>query len=138
MKTKQTASDRLFKKISALRATLPADERAVLDDLIAKDEVTGHRMKMSKTLVKAGGKTASKTEVKPHQMKMDKTPVKSGGKTASKTEVKSHQMKLGKTPVKTSVKTNSKVNEVAAHQMKAVKPQIRYDADSEEYKPVDG
>ena len=49
MKTKQNASDRLFKKIAALRATLPADERAVLDSLIAQEEVTGHLMKMGKT-----------------------------------------------------------------------------------------
>jgi hypothetical protein len=46
-------------------------------------------------------------------------------------------MKLSKTPVKTTTKTNSKTSEVAAHQMKTVKPQIRYDVDSEEYKPIE-
>jgi hypothetical protein len=55
MATKQTtqtkqsqASKRLLKKISALRATLPADERKVLDSLIVT-EVQGHILKSKNT-----------------------------------------------------------------------------------------
>jgi hypothetical protein len=38
------AAERLFKKLSALRATLPADEREILDQFIKVEEVTAHRM----------------------------------------------------------------------------------------------
>jgi hypothetical protein len=45
MKTTQSqAAKRLFKKLSALRATLPNEERAILDSLVVFDQVSAHRM----------------------------------------------------------------------------------------------
>ena len=39
------AAERLFKKLSALRATLPTDEREVFDQIIPTEEVTAHALK---------------------------------------------------------------------------------------------
>ena len=41
--TEKQASKRLFKKLSALRATLSNEERAILDNLIV-NEVAAHKM----------------------------------------------------------------------------------------------
>jgi hypothetical protein len=44
MKTTQSqAAKRLFKKLSALRATLPNEERAILDSLVVFDEGSAHK-----------------------------------------------------------------------------------------------
>jgi hypothetical protein len=61
MKTTQSqAAKRLFKKLSALRATLPNDERAILDSLVVFDEVSAHKM-----TDKAVGKTIFRISYDP-------------------------------------------------------------------------
>ncbi|MGZ9223961.1 MAG: hypothetical protein ACXW4M_00245 [Anaerolineales bacterium] len=82
--TEKQASKRLFKKLSALRATLSNEERAILDNLIVVEEVTAHKM-LNKTAAKTVAKTASKAaEVAAHKMN-NKTTAKTVAKTASKT-----------------------------------------------------
>ena len=65
--TQKQASTRLFKKLSALRATLSNEERAILDNLIVVEEVSAqanevaaHKM-TGKALSKASGKAAKAT-----------------------------------------------------------------------------
>jgi hypothetical protein len=81
--TRSQASKRLFKKLSALRATLSNEERAILDGMIVGD-VEAHRM-TSKSVGKAAGKSANKAaEVEAHRMTS-----KSVGKSVSKSTSKS-------------------------------------------------
>ncbi len=43
------AADKLYKKLAALRVTLPDDERDVFDQIIpGEEEVTAHRMRQPK------------------------------------------------------------------------------------------
>jgi hypothetical protein len=65
MKNAQSqAYTRLFKKLSALRATLPNDERAILDRLIVVNEVSAHKMN-TKANTRANTKAS---EVSAHKM----------------------------------------------------------------------
>ena len=81
--TQKQASTRLFKKLSALRATLSNEERAILDDLIVVDEVSAHKM-TGKAVGKAVGKATGKaTEVSAHKMN-DKAVGKAVGKATGK------------------------------------------------------
>src|SRR5688500_7926331 len=86
--TEKQASKRLFKKLSALRATLSNEERAILDNLIVVEEVTAHKM-----TGKAVGKATNKaTEVAAHKM-TGKAVGKAVGKATNKaTEVAAHKM----------------------------------------------
>jgi Fe-S cluster assembly scaffold protein SufB len=67
---RSAAYKRLQKKLLALRATLPTDERQVLDELIGP-EVEAHRLNSKfaqKTVSKANSKTNSKNqEVEAHR-----------------------------------------------------------------------
>jgi len=81
--TQKQASARLFKKLSALRATLSNEERAILDKLIVVDEVFAHKM-AGKAVGKAVGKSIGKaTETSAHKM-----AGKATGKAISKTTSK--------------------------------------------------
>ena len=65
--TRSQASKRLFKKLSALRATLSNEERKILDELIVS-EVAAHKM-TSKSIGRAAGKSANKaSEVAAHKL----------------------------------------------------------------------
>jgi hypothetical protein len=76
------ASARLYKKLFALRKTLPTDEGAVFDQIIpAEDEVQGHRLAHRRTKAK----TKAAPEVTGH--KMTKTKTKKGATTAAKKKV---------------------------------------------------
>jgi hypothetical protein len=60
--TEKQASKRLFKKLSALRATLSNEERAILDNLIV-NEVAAHKMTdraVGKATTRATNKATSK------------------------------------------------------------------------------
>src|SRR5512133_3102222 len=94
--TQSQASKRLFKKIAALRATLPNDEREVLDGLIP-DEVTAHKMNLAKATAKNSAKAGAKaTEVNAHKMNLAKATAKNSAKAGAKaTEVNAHQLKIG-------------------------------------------
>jgi ribosomal protein L21 len=84
--TQKQASIRLFKKLSALRATLSNEERAILDNLIVVEEVAAHRMTskaVSKAVSKAATKATSKAaEVAAHKM-TSKATTKATSKAAS-------------------------------------------------------
>jgi len=81
--TEKQASKRLFKKLSALRATLSNEERAILDNLIVVEEVTAHKM-TGKAVGKAVGKANNKaTEVAAHKM-TGKAVGKAVGKATNK------------------------------------------------------
>ena len=108
MKTfSKQASTRLFKKLSALRATLSNEEREVLDSIMVTDEVSAHRINLAKTSIRTTSKTSAKVaEVSAHKMNLIKTPIKTTAKTAAKTaEVNAHRITSAKTPIKTSSKT---------------------------------
>ena len=77
--TQKQASTRLFKKLSALRATLSNEERAILDNLIVVDEVTAHKMNL-----KATDKAMSKANSKANQVTAHKMNTKATGKAVSK------------------------------------------------------
>ena len=80
--TQKQASKRLFKKLSALRATLSNEERKILDDLIV-NEVAAHKM-TGKAVGKAAGKATNKaSEVAAHKM-TEKAAGKAVGKATNK------------------------------------------------------
>jgi hypothetical protein len=66
------AFERVLKKVEALRMTLPDDEREILDSLIKKNEVEGHKIAnraVGRVAAKAiNRKTAKSPEVEAHQM----------------------------------------------------------------------
>ena len=74
--TQKQASKRLFKKLSALRATLSNEERKILDNIIV-DEAVAHRIDLSKN-----------AEVNANQMKVGKIATKNAGKIAGRVATK--------------------------------------------------
>ena len=66
--TQKQASTRLFKKLSALRATLSNEERAILDRIIVSEDVNAHKMNQ-KLATKAQPKADPKQiEVQAHKL----------------------------------------------------------------------
>ena len=126
--TQKQASTRLFKKLSALRATLSNEEREILDSLIvveedtADQEVTAHKMN-TKALGKATGKATSKAnEVIAHKMNTKALGKATGKATSKANEVAAHKMNtkaVGKTTGKATNKSTFR---------------ITFDPTSEEYK----
>ena len=88
--TQKQASTRLFKKLSALRATLSNEEREILDSLIVVEEdtpaqeVTAHKMN-----AKAVGKATSKATSKANEVIAHKMNTKAVGKATGKATNKS-------------------------------------------------
>jgi len=126
MKTnRQQASARLFKKLSALRATLSNEERDILDNLIVVEEVSAHRL-TTKAMSKVAAKTAARaTQVAAHKMNtkaMSKVATKAQSKA---TEVAAHRM---------ASKASSKASNKAAAKTTF---RIAFDPNSEEYKIQD-
>ena len=108
--TKKQVSARVFKKLSALRATMSNEERVVLDNLIGASEVSAHKME---------GKIATKTN--------PKISGKITGKISGKvSEVSAHKMD-GKIATKTNPKISGKITAKST-------PRIAFDPGSEEYK----
>jgi hypothetical protein len=110
------AARRLFKKLSALRATLSNEERAILDNIVGVDEVSAHKF-----TTKAMGKVAAKTAGKADEVAAHKLTTKSIGKVATKTagkanEVIAHKINT-KATGKIATKTAGKANEVVAHKI---------------------
>ena len=139
--TRSQASKRLFKKLSALRATLSNEERKILDELIVS-EVAAHKL-TSKSIGKAVSKSANKaSEVAAHKL-TSKSIGKAAGKSVNKaSEVAAHKL-TSKSIGKAAGKSANKASEVAAHKMTskaaskaASKPTFRiaFDPNSEEYK----
>ncbi len=81
--SQKQASIRLFKKLSALRATLSNEERAILDNLIVAEEVTAHRM-TGKAVSKAVSKTATKATSKAAEVAAHKMTTKAVSKAVSR------------------------------------------------------
>lgn len=63
--TQRQVSQRLFKKLSALRATLSNEEREILDNLIGVNEVAAHKM-ADKAASKAADKAAPRISFDPN------------------------------------------------------------------------
>ena len=122
--TQKQASTRLFKKLSALRATLSNEERAILDSLIvveedtADKEVTAHKMNS-----KAFGKATGKATGKANEVIAHKINTKAFGKATSKAdEVAAHKMNTKAAGKATGKATNKSTF------------RITFDPTSEEYK----
>ena len=81
--TQKRASTRLFKKLSALRATLSNEERAILDNLIVVEEVSAHKM-TTKAVGKAVSKVATKATSKAAEVAAHKMTTKAISKAVSK------------------------------------------------------
>jgi len=146
--TERQASKRLFKKLSALRATLSNEERKILDELIV-NEVAAHKMTS-----RAAGKSVGKATNKASEVAAHKMTGKAVGKATNKaTEVAAHKM-TNMAVGKAVGKATNKASEVAAHKMtgkavgKAVGKatnkatnkttfRIAFDPNSEEYKIQD-
>jgi len=122
--TQRQAYTRLFKKLSALRATLPNDERAVLDSLIVFDEVSAHKMN-----TKAVNKASKASEVAAHKMN-----TKAAGKAVNKASNKASEVAAHKMNTKAAGKAVNKAANKAANKTTF---RIAFDPNSEEYKIQD-
>src|SRR5215213_6402242 len=123
--TRSQAYNRLFKKLSALRATLSNEERQILDQLLGA-EVSAHKMN-TKASGKANTKASDKaTEVSAHKMNTKATSKSTGKASGNFPEVEGHKMNTKAT----SGKANTKVSGKATLR-------ISYDLDSQEYKIQD-
>ena len=112
------AAKRLFKKLSALRATLSNDERAILDKLVGADEVQAHKMN-TKINSKAAGKINPKAnEVQAHKLNAKINPKAAGKISTNADGVQAHKM-------------NAKISGKAAEKSTL---KITFDPNSEEYK----
>ncbi len=127
MKTVQDqAFDRLLKKLSAMRATLRNEERAILDELII-GQVSTQRMNVGRTTSKfASTAKGESAEVEAHKLNPGKVAPKVSGKVAPKisskiAEVEAHKLNPGKVAPKVSgkvaPKVSSKIAEVEAHKL---------------------
>jgi hypothetical protein len=93
MKAKNSqARKNLFRKLLALRVTLPNDEQVILDSIMA-EEVQGHTMNFSKVSSKAASKAASKASAKAaeanaHSMTSAKALKKATAKASKKATAK--------------------------------------------------
>ena len=107
MKTDK-AFKRVIKKLSAVRATLPNDEREVLDEIVTtvpeEEEVEGHRMIKAEDSAEKGlvRKAEKRQEVKGHRINPT-APVKSNAKQTQRAEVKAHRINP-KAPAKSNAK----------------------------------
>lgn len=121
--TKQSqASKRLLKKISALRATLPADERKVLDSLIVT-EVQAHRLTDKKPVARAGmtkpsarksvGTKDQADEARAHISRPRNVVTKATDRKEHGAEVEAHRLHT-----KAAVNKTSPTKEVEAHLLK--------------------
>ena len=119
--TQKQAATRFFKKLSALRATLSNEERAILDNLIVVEEVIGHKM-TTKATSKA---TPKASEVAAHKMTTRATDKATSKATSKASEVAAHKM-----TTKAADKATSKATS---------KPTFRitFDPNTEEYKIQD-
>ncbi len=116
---KQVVSRNLFKKLSALRATLTDEEQELLDSLLLGEyEISAHGMTAAKTTAKISPRYADVEEVAAHGMTAAKTTAKTTVKATDVDEVAAHALTAAKTTAKTTVKA-ADVDEVAAHGMKA-------------------
>src|SRR5688500_18092006 len=92
--TQKQVSIRVFKKLSALRATLSNEERDILDNLIGVEEVAAHKIAVGKAVQK---NVAKNTEVAAHKIAVGKAVQKNVAKnTAKNTEVAAHKIAVGK------------------------------------------
>ncbi|HEX9839949.1 MAG TPA: hypothetical protein VGA72_11405 [Anaerolineales bacterium] len=80
--TEKQASKRLFKKLSALRATLSNEERKLLDELIVT-EVAAHKMN-----TKATDRAISKASTKASEVAAHKMNMKAADRAISKASTK--------------------------------------------------
>lgn len=89
---KNPAADKLYKKLMALRVTLPNDERAVFDQIIpAEEEVTAHRLaraSRSRARAKARAKAPEVTGHKMAKTRASKASTKASTKAAAKAAAK--------------------------------------------------
>ncbi|HEX9838578.1 MAG TPA: hypothetical protein VGA72_04495 [Anaerolineales bacterium] len=146
--TEKQASKRLFKKLSALRATLSNEERKILDELIVT-EVAAHRMN-----VKAADRAISRASTKASEVAAHKMTTKAADRAVSRASTKASEVAAHKMTTKATDRAISKASEVAAHKMntkaadraiskastKAISKstfRIAFDPNSEEYKVQD-
>lgn len=87
IKTRTQAFNRLYKKLEALRVTLPDDEREILDGLIRKDEVEAHRIGV-RAVRKAAGKAAAKATAKSPEVEAHAISRKGASRAAGRAAAK--------------------------------------------------
>jgi hypothetical protein len=151
MKTNRSdAAKRLFKRLSALRATLPADERKILDSLIVT-EVEAHRFSPKVATGKGAAPKAAgpKAEVRAHRLQSKFSAGKVAvTKTNPKAEVKAHKFHWKASAEKLATPKAEPKAEVRAHRLQpklsvgkvAVSkqlPRIEFDRDTQEYKLIE-
>jgi len=75
--TRSQATKRLIKKLGALRATLPNEERKLLDSIMGVEEVSANRMKpQAKPAAKSSAKEVAANRMKPQAKPAAKSSAK--------------------------------------------------------------
>jgi hypothetical protein len=120
--TRKQITARVFKKLSALRATMSNEERAILDRLIAAQEVSAHKLTS-----KAVNKVASKSATKAAEVAAHKLTSKAVNKVASKSATKAAEVQAHRIATRAT-------NKVADKAAEKVAMRIAFDPNSEEYK----
>jgi len=128
---RKQVSKKLFKKLSALRATLTKDERAVLDEIVTgrATQVAAHKL-TNKSVNKAMGRATHKaTQVAAHKLTNKSVNKAMGRATHKATQVAAHKH------------TNKSVGKVtgraAGRAVGKASFRIAFDPKTEEYKIQD-
>lgn len=87
IKNRTQAFERVWKKVEALRMTLPADEREILDGLIRKNEVEAHKIG-ARAVSKAAGKAAAKASAKSPEVEAHAISKKAASRAAGRAAAK--------------------------------------------------
>ena len=120
--SRKQVSTRLFKKLSALRATLSNEEREILDGLIVVEEVSAHKLSFKKATTRTTARTARAAQVNAHRLSLAKVGAKATAKqTAKVQEVNAHRLSLAKVGAKATAKQTAKQAEVNAHRLSTAK-----------------
>jgi len=140
---KRSAKQKVLKKLSALRATLPNDEREVLDNIMV-GEVNAHRVVAKKAVVKSKAKAM---EVNAHKVVFSRVAARVAVKSKAKAkEVSAHKLALTKVAARTTAKFTAKAKEVNAHRLVSRKAnakitakqmRVAFDATTEQYTPIE-
>jgi hypothetical protein len=87
IKTRTQAFDRLYKKLEALRVTLPDDERDILDGILSKNQVEAHKI-TSRAVSKVAAKSARKAVAKSPEVEAHKITSRAASRASAKAKAK--------------------------------------------------
>ncbi|MFO7661327.1 MAG: hypothetical protein R6X18_01915 [Chloroflexota bacterium] len=107
----------LFKKMSALRATLTDEEQTLLDALlIGEHEVSAHGLTAAQTAAKATAKATDEDESLAHGLTAAQTAAKATAKATDEDESLAHGLTAAQTAAKATAKATDE-DEALAHNL---------------------